>query len=78
MHVRLNMDIMESHPKLYVSRDEALRELKKISALRDIITKDDIRIKKLCIMLAVATNKSAGITAIIAQTLKRRISSRSL
>lgn len=29
-------------------------------------------------MLAVATNKSAGITAIIAQTLKRRISSRSL
>lgn len=43
MHVRLNMDIMESHPKLYVSRDEALRELKKISALRDIITKDDIK-----------------------------------
>ena len=43
MHVRLNMDIMESHPKLYVSRDEALRELKKISARRDIITKDDIK-----------------------------------
>ncbi len=43
MHVRLNMDIMESHPKLYVLRDEALRELKKISALRDIITKDDIK-----------------------------------
>ena len=43
MHVRLNMDISESHPKLYVSRDEALRELKKISALRDIITKDDVK-----------------------------------
>ncbi|MBD5131211.1 MAG: hypothetical protein HDT28_01240 [Clostridiales bacterium] len=43
MHVRLNLDIMESHPKLYVSRDEALRELKKISALRDIITKDDMK-----------------------------------
>lgn len=43
MHVRLNMDIAESHPKLYVSRDEALRELKKISALRDIITKDDVK-----------------------------------
>lgn len=43
MHVRLNMDIAESHPKLYISRDEALRELKKISALRDIITKDDVK-----------------------------------
>ncbi len=43
MHVRLNMDISESHPRLYVSRDEALRELKKISALRDIITKDDVK-----------------------------------
>ena len=43
MHVRLNLYIMESHPKLYVSRDEALRELKKISALRDIITKDDVK-----------------------------------
>ena len=31
--------------------------------------KRTVRIKKLCIMLAVATNKSAGITAIIAQTL---------
>lgn len=36
MHVRLNMDISESHPRLYISRDEALRELKKISALKDI------------------------------------------
>ena len=43
MHLRLNMDISESHPKLYISRDEALRELKKISALRDIITKDDVK-----------------------------------
>lgn len=43
MHVRLNMDISESHPKLYISRDEALRELKKISVLRDIITKDDVK-----------------------------------
>ncbi len=43
MHVRLNMDISESHPKLYVSRDESLRELKKISALKDIITKDDVK-----------------------------------
>ena len=37
------MDISESHPRLYVSRDEALRELKKISALKDIITKDDVK-----------------------------------
>lgn len=43
MHVRLNMDISHSHSKLYVSRDEALRELKKISALWDIITKDDVK-----------------------------------
>lgn len=43
MQVRLNLDIMQSHPKLYVSRDEALGELKKISALRDIITKDDVK-----------------------------------
>lgn len=43
MHVRLNMDISESHPRVYISRDEALRELKKISALRDIITKDDVK-----------------------------------
>lgn len=43
MHVRLNMDISESNPKLYISRDEALRELKKISALRDIITKGDFK-----------------------------------
>lgn len=43
MHVRLNMDIAESHPRLYNSRDEALRELKKISSLRDIITKDDVK-----------------------------------
>lgn len=43
MHVRLNMDIAESHSKLYVSRDEALRELKKITVLRDIISKDDVK-----------------------------------
>lgn len=43
MHVRLNMDISKSHPKLYVSRGEALRELKKVFALRDIITKDDVK-----------------------------------
>lgn len=43
MHVRLNMDISESHPRLYISRDEALKELKKISALKDIITKDDVK-----------------------------------
>lgn len=43
MHVRLNMDISETHPRLYISRDEALRELKKISALRDIITKYDVK-----------------------------------
>ena len=43
MHIRLNMDISESHPRLYISRDEALRELKKISALKDIITKDDVK-----------------------------------
>ena len=43
MHVRLNMDISKSHPKLYMSRDEALRELKKISAFKDIITKDDVK-----------------------------------
>lgn len=43
MHMRLNMNIVESHSKLYVSRDEALRELKKITVLRDIISKDDVK-----------------------------------
>lgn len=43
MHVRLNMDIAKEHPKLYVSRDEALRKLKNISALREIYTKDEVK-----------------------------------
>ena len=43
MHVRLNLCITEPQDKLYMSRDEALRALKKISALRDIITKDDVK-----------------------------------
>lgn len=43
MHVRLNLYVTEKHERLYMSRDEALRELKKISALRDIITKDDVK-----------------------------------
>lgn len=43
MHVRLNLCITEPQDKLYTSRDEALRALKKISALRDIITKDDVK-----------------------------------
>ncbi len=43
MHVRLNLYITEPQEKLYMTRDEALRELKKISALRDIITKDEVK-----------------------------------
>ena len=43
MHVRLNLDIMQSHEELYVSRDEALRELKKISMLWNIVNKDDVK-----------------------------------
>lgn len=43
MHVRLNLYVTQPRERLYMSRDEALRELKKISALRDIITKDDVK-----------------------------------
>lgn len=43
MHVRLNLYITQPQERLYMSRDEALRELKKISALRDIITKDETK-----------------------------------
>ncbi len=43
MHVRLNLYITEPQEKLYMTRDEALRKLKEISALRDIITKDEVK-----------------------------------
>ena len=37
------MDITQSHEQLYISRDEALRELKKISMLWNIVTKDNVK-----------------------------------
>lgn len=43
MHVRLNLYVTEKHERLYMTRDEALRKLKEISALRDIITKDEVK-----------------------------------
>ena len=58
MHVRLNLDISQSHPRLYISRDEALRELKKISALRDIITKDDVKEAVLALAKAIPKGSS--------------------
>ncbi len=58
MHVRLNLYITEPQEKLYMTRDEALRELKKISALRDIITKDEV--KKAVLKLAKTIPKGAS------------------
>lgn len=43
MHVRLNLYITEPHERLYMTRDESLRALKKLSALRDIVSKDDVK-----------------------------------
>ena len=43
MHLRLNLYLTEKNEDLYISRDEALRKLKKMSALEDIITKDDVK-----------------------------------
>lgn len=43
MHIRLNLYLTQPQEKLYMTRDEALRKLKEISALRDIITKDETK-----------------------------------
>ncbi|MCM1440903.1 MAG: hypothetical protein NC131_17140, partial [Roseburia sp.] len=58
MHVRLNLYIAEPQEKLYMSRNEALRALKKMSAVRDIISKDDV--KEAVLELARAIPKNAS------------------
>lgn len=42
MHVRLNLYLTEKHEGLFISRNESLRRLKQISAVRDIVTKDEV------------------------------------
>lgn len=58
MHVRLNLYVTEKHERLYMTRDEALRKLKEISALRDIITKDEV--KKAVLELAKVIPKNSS------------------
>lgn len=58
MHVRLNLYITEPHEKLYIFRDEALRALKKMFAIRDIISKDGV--KESVLALAKAIPKDAS------------------
>ena len=43
MHVRLNLYLTEKHEGLHLSRDASLRRLKQISAVRDIITKEEVK-----------------------------------
>ena len=58
MHVRLNAFISERYKKLYMTRDEALRELKKITFTTSIVQEDEVR--KALIDLAKAIPKDAS------------------
>ena len=58
MHVRLNVFIKERTDKTYMTRDEALRELKRITFPKSIVSEDEVR-KKL-ISLAKAIPKDAS------------------
>lgn len=58
MHVRLNLYVTEEHEHLYMSRDEALRALKKMSAIRDIISKDDVKEAVLALVKAIPKDAS--------------------
>ena len=58
MHIRLNAFIDERTDKFYRTRDEALRELKKMTHLRSIVSEEDVR--KELIALAKAIPKDAS------------------
>ena len=58
MHVRLNAFIDERTDKLYMTRNEALRELKRMTHLRSIVSEEDVR--KELIALAKAIPKDAS------------------
>ena len=58
MHVRLNAFVSERYKKLYMTRDEALRELKKITFTTSIVQEDEVR--KALIDLAKAIPKEAS------------------
>ena len=58
MHVRLNAFVSERYKKLYMTRDEALRELKKITFATSIVQEDEVR--KALIDLAKAIPKDAS------------------
>ena len=58
MHVRLNTFIEERTDKLYITRNEALRELKRITFPKSIVSEDEVR--KELIALAKAISKDAS------------------
>ena len=58
MHVRLNAFIDERTDKLYIARNEALRELKRITFPKSIVSEDEVR--KELIALAKAIPKDAS------------------
>ena len=58
MHVRLNAFVSERYKKLYMTRDEALRELKKITFTTSIVREDEVR--KALIELAKTIPKDAS------------------
>ena len=58
MHVRLNAFVDERTDKLYITRNEALRELKRMTHLRSIVSEEDVR--KELIALAKAIPKDAS------------------
>lgn len=58
MHVRLNAFIDERTDKLYITRNEALRELKRITFPKSIVSEDEVR--KELIALAKAIPKDAS------------------
>ena len=58
MHVRLNTFIDERTNKLYITRNEALRELKRITFPKSIVSEDEVR--KELIALAKAIPKDAS------------------
>lgn len=58
MHVRLNLYIEEKSDRLYMTRGESLRALKKMSSWFEIITKDDV--KKAVLDLAKVIPKNAS------------------
>ena len=58
MHVRLNAFIDERTDKMYMTRDEALRELKRITFPKSIVSEDEVR--KELIALAKAIPKDAS------------------